>query len=87
MTTKYDYPQSSEQWSEEIDSSLGFRPGEGRELLKRGEFPYNRLKVWLNTRFALGYGDEFLPALLRNLEGLVEWAYGDGSEPDWSSGK
>jgi hypothetical protein len=80
-----DYPRSSEQWSGEIDAGLGLDPGEGKKLLESGEFPYSRLKIWLNARFALGYGADFLPSLMRNLQDLVEWVYGDGPEPDWSA--
>ena len=41
---------------------------------------------WIRIEFSSdkGYNPSFIPALLRNIKGLISWTYGDGLEPDWS---
>jgi len=56
---------------------------EGREAYQAGNFPYEQLEEWIRETFREGFSPDFVPALLRNIRGLVKWVYGDGDEPSW----
>ena len=79
------YPQSADEWREAIFRGLGLTPKEGKARYQAGTFPYSSLEAWLQQEFSAkkGYSPDFVPALLRNQKGLVNWVYGNGTEPYW----
>lgn len=79
------YPEDRQAWRDAIDSALALSRADAEAALRRGDFPYARLARWLRSRYRAeaGYSPEFVPALLRNVRGLVAWVYGGGSEPYW----
>ena len=56
---------------------------EGRKRHGLKAFPYNRLEQWIRNTFREGFHPDFVPALLRNIKGLVAWVYGGENEPYW----
>jgi hypothetical protein len=82
MTTTY--PQNPHAWQVAIQNGIGISKTEGQNALLEGTFPYMQLEQWVKTTFKEGFSPEFIPALLRNIQGLVAWVYGDGEEPYWS---
>lgn len=83
MQKKKEYPQTREEWSNAIEQSLGISQAKGEELLTTGKFPVQMLAEWLKKGYSEGFGPNFLPALLRNINGLVTWVYGNKPEPYW----
>jgi hypothetical protein len=77
------YPQDPKEWREAIESGLGLTPPEAQDAYRAGVFPFEQLELWLQSTYQQGYSSEFLPALQRNIEGLIAWAYGNESEPYW----
>ena len=77
------YPQTPDEWACTIWYSLGIDKAGGEALAAAGEFPYRRLALWIQETYTEGYAPEFVPALLRNLRGLVSWVYSGAPEPDW----
>lgn len=79
------YPQTSDEWRSAIASGFGLSPAEGITKYEAGIFPFDDFLVWLEKEFSAdkGYSSDFVPALVRNLKGLVAWIYGKGSEPYW----
>lgn len=79
------YPRNSEEWRISILQGIGLLPEKGRSLYNSGRFPYNDLISWIYLEFSEenGYSPNFVPALVRNIKGLVSWVYGNGSEPYW----
>lgn len=69
------YPQNVDEWRETI----------GKARCQASTFPFNDLIVWIRQEFSAdkGYSPDFAPALIRNHKGLIDWVYGDGSEPYW----
>ena len=78
-----EYPQNPKEWRKAIEAGLGFCCSEAENLYHSGAFPYARLEKWIHATFSNGYSPEFVPALQRNLKGLVSWVYGDQAEPFW----
>ena len=78
-----DYPTNPAQWRIVIEAGIGLSSLEAVEKLQAGKFPYKRLEEWIKQVFSDGFSPDFVPALLRNLHGLVHWVYGEGSEPYW----
>jgi hypothetical protein len=78
-----EYPQDAAAWAAAIQQGLGLAPEEGRRQLAEGTFDHPALERWLRETYAEGFSPDFVPALVRNLRGLVRWVYGDGVEPYW----
>ena len=83
MRSHRDYPQSGDAWKQAIDAALGFTASEGAHALRMELFPFDRVETWIREEFTDGFVTDFVPALLRNVQGLVSWVYGDGQEPFW----
>lgn len=79
------YPQSAGEWRTVITRGFGLSSSKGKARYKAGTFPFEDLASWLRQEFGAsrGYSVDFVPALVRNLRGLVAWVYGDASEPYW----
>lgn len=79
------YPQNVDEWREAIGKALKLTPEKGRARYQAGMFPFDDLTVWIRREFSVdkGYSPAFIPALIRNREGLIDWVYGDCSEPCW----
>jgi hypothetical protein len=77
------YPQKPEAWRSAIQTGIGLTADEGSRAYRKGEFPYGRLETWIREAYSEGFHPDFLPALLRNIRGLVAWVYGDSGEPRW----
>jgi hypothetical protein len=79
-----EYPQNPDEWQSSIQRGIGLNKAAG-QLAYHGEaFPYKELENWIKDTFSQGYHPDFVPALLRNIKGLVGWVYGDREEPSWS---
>ena len=77
------YPQEPGEWRQAVEVGIGVTGPVGQAAYRAGEFPYEKLELWIRETFSEGFRPDFVPALLRNLRGLVAWAYGDGGEPYW----
>jgi hypothetical protein len=77
------YPQNPEEWQSTIQNEIGISKSEGQNFLQESQFPYQKLAHWIQETFKEGFSSDFIPALLRNLQGFVEWVYGEGDEPFW----
>lgn len=77
------YPQNPTEWRSAIQAGIGVDGVEAREAYQTAQFPYEELAQWIRAAYSVGYSPDFVPALLRNIKGLVAWAYGDGDEPSW----
>jgi hypothetical protein len=77
------YPQNPEEWQSAIQYGIGVGVTEGQESYEVGEFPYDELVSWIRETYSEGFSPDFVPALLRNIKGLVAWVYADSSEPCW----
>lgn len=83
--TQPTYPQNPAEWQTAIHNGLALSPSEAQTALLNSRFPYNQLNQWFATTFSAenGYSPQFVPALQRNIKGLVAWVYNDGAEPYW----
>jgi len=79
------WPQNADEWRLAIHGAVGVTPEEGDRLFRTGELPRQRLLDWLAAAYGpeRGYHPDFVPALTRNVDGLLRWAYGGGPEPFW----
>jgi hypothetical protein len=77
------YPQNPAEWRSAIQDGIGVGEIQGREAFHAGKFPYEELEQWIREAFGKAFSPDFVPALLRNIRGLVAWVYGDGVEPYW----
>ena len=77
------YPQNPQEWRSAIQDGIGLGEVEGQEAYQAGQFPYDQLAQWMREAYCEGFSPDFVPALLRNVKGLVAWVYGDGGEPSW----
>jgi hypothetical protein len=77
------YPQNPVEWQSAIYDGIGVDAIEGQEAYQAGQFPYEKLALWIREAYSEGFSPDFVPALLRNIKGLVAWVYGDGGEPSW----
>jgi hypothetical protein len=82
-TTDSTYPQEPAEWQSAIEDGIGLSAIEGRKAYQAGAFPYEQLERWIRGTFSQGFSPDFVPALLRNVKGLVAWVYGGGGEPSW----
>lgn len=80
------YPTTSQEWRQWILAKLGIAPEVGKEMLLTDTFPYDKLVDLWRREFASvkGYSVAFIPALIRNKRGLVQWVYTGGQEPLWT---
>lgn len=78
-------PRNRDEWRASIENGIGLAPEEGETLRCSDDFPFDRLVDWIRQQFSEddGYSPDFVPALIRNIKGLVSWVYGDSSEPFW----
>lgn len=81
-----EWPQNAAAWRQALAAGVGIDPEEGRRLHAGDGLPREAVAEWLETTYAAdrGYHPDFVPALLRNLGGLLAWAYGEAAEPYWS---
>jgi hypothetical protein len=77
------YPQEPAEWQSAIQDGIGVSGIEGQRAYRAGKFPYEKLEQWIQETFSEDFSPDFVPALLRNVKGLVAWVYGDGGEPSW----
>ncbi len=82
METK-SYPKNPQEWRDAIQQGLGLNNDEAQMAYQAERFPYKHLEQWLMSTYKQGYSSDFIPALRRNLKGLVGWVYGGESEPYW----
>lgn len=80
-----DWPQSPDEWRSQIAECIGLDEDAAAHRYSTGTFPYEALVRCLRDAFGAdaGYHEGFADALARNRRGLVDWAFGDGSEPWW----
>lgn len=79
-----DYPQTGPAWAAQIAEGLGLAEASARAQHAAGTLNRAAVTAWIEQAFGDGpYSDPFVPALTRNLEGLLRWAYADGGEPYW----
>lgn len=77
------YPQHPAEWRSAIQDGIGLSEVAGSSAYEAGEFPFDKLEEWIRARFGEGFTPDFVPALLRNIRGLVAWVFGGGDEPRW----
>lgn len=77
------YPQEPAEWQSAIQASIGLSVHEGQQAHQAGKFPYQQLEQWIQESFSHDFSPDFVPALLRNIQGLVAWVYGNAGEPSW----
>lgn len=77
------WPQTTDEWAAAIEQGMGLSSEQAQQAYKAGQFAYGKLEEWIRSAFSEGFSPEFVPALLRNKYGLVDWVYGAGSEPYW----
>jgi hypothetical protein len=77
------YPQNPRAWQSAIQNGIGISKTQAQKALQDDAFPYRQLEHWIKTTFKEGFSSDFIPALLRNIQGFVIWVYGDGEEPYW----
>ena len=83
MMENQTYPQNPEEWLVAIQDGIGISRSQGQSAYQEGKFPYKQLEQWIRKTFSEGFSPDFVPALLRNIHGLVAWVYGNGEEPFW----
>jgi hypothetical protein len=77
------YPQNPQEWRNTIQHGMGISTEDALIAFQADLFPYEQLEQWLMSTFKQGYSSDFVPALRRNIKGLVGWVYGGESEPYW----
>ena len=79
------YPHSPAEWQLWIEGKLHISKSQGIDLFNSSAFPINQLEECWNQEFAVenGYSPDFIPALLRNVNGFLRWIYDYGPEPNW----
>ncbi len=79
------YPTNPQDWQEWMKTYLGIPPERGISLLYSDSFPLDELIDLWKVEFSTekGYVADFIPALVRNKNGLLRWVYLDEPEPDW----
>ena len=80
------YPRTPAEWYRAIEQGIGLTSESGKALHEANAFPFDALLTWMEQVYGedRGYNPDFVPALTRNIKGLVSWVYGTGSEPSWS---
>ena len=79
------YPQNPDEWLQWVEEKLGITKSQGSELFRNSAFPYTKLIECWENEFTVeqGYSPDFIPALVRNIQGFVNWVYNEGFEPNW----
>jgi len=77
------YPLNPKEWRTAIQQGLGINRKEAQIAYQADQFPYEQLEQWLMSTYKQGYNADFIPALRRNIKGLIGWVYADESEPYW----
>lgn len=85
MSATPSWPRSAAEWRAAFAAGLGLSPADGARRLRDGTLPHDDIEAFLKDAYAQerGYHPDFVPALLRNRDGLIAWVYGDGAEPNW----
>lgn len=85
LTLSPSYPKNAVEWRDFIASKFGISPEEGKTYYQAKNFPTDSFISWIRQEFSVdsGYSHTFIPAIVRNLEGLITWIYGEGNEPYW----
>jgi len=80
-----DYPTDPSEWQTWIATHLGYDFESALKLYEKHLFPQSELLDAWEREFdsSNGYSPDFVPALTRNIEGLLRWVYADGQEPNW----
>ncbi|MFX0108985.1 MAG: hypothetical protein ACFE7R_11925, partial [Candidatus Hodarchaeota archaeon] len=80
------YPTNPKTWREWIREYLGIDENEGKEMVLKNTFPLDKLVDSWKKEFPQekGYSPNFIPALVRNQRGFVDWVYGLTEEPVWT---
>jgi hypothetical protein len=80
-----EYPRTPAEWRRAITRGIGLTHEEGKALRQADAFPFDALLTWIEQEYSedCGYSPNFLPALVRNIKGLVRWVYGTDPEPFW----
>jgi len=76
-------PADPNAWVREIQTHLQISPAQGQRLLETGQLPTDRVLHWFRTQLAGEFSPEFVPALTRNLNGMLAWLHANGDEPYW----
>ncbi len=76
-------PGQNGEWARVIEEDLQISLDQGKDLHATRRFPNDILLEWFRTELVDGFSAEFVPALERNINGLVDWVYGTGAEPFW----
>ena len=83
MCDKNRYPLNRNEWSQVIERGLGITQEQGTRLFQQNRFPVQELARWCRKEYSGCFGPNFIPALLRNINGLIAWVYGNKPEPYW----
>lgn len=85
MIILVNYPMIPDEWQIWIESHLDISKEEGPRLLQSNLFPIEKLVEQWKKEFDTekGYSTDFIPALIRNMAGLLKWVYSNGKEPNW----
>ncbi len=80
-----EYPTDPSEWQVWIEKHLGIDVEKAVMLLELDSFPTEDLELLWQEEFTAekGYVPDFIPALLRNKIGLIQWVYCGDDEPDW----
>ena len=79
----HSYPQNPSEWRLAIRAGIGLSMNDAQKSYLDGTFPFIQLEQWIRATFQEGFVSDFVPALLRNIKGLVSWVYENGPEPNW----
>jgi hypothetical protein len=79
------WPATASDWRATFERGLGLDPKAAAYRHAHGELEPDVFVAWIEVEYdeSRGYHPDFVPALTRNIEGLLAWAYGDGPEPYW----
>lgn len=79
------YPHTPLDWRKWITRNLDIDEIYGVELVENEIFPLQQLEETWKREFTheRGYSPDFIPALIRNMNGFLKWVYSGGSEPNW----
>ncbi len=88
MDIVVDYPQTSDEWQIWIERHLDIGKEEGTGLFQINTFPTEKLTELWTVEFnpSRGYSPDFIPDLIRNIQGFLRWIYCNGPEPRWKGG-
>ncbi len=79
------WPTNPAEWRAAFAQGTGADELDVAARLAAGDLDAAPFLRWIEREFAAsgGFHDDFVPALSRNIHGLLTWAYADGTEPYW----